>query len=115
MDIIIVVFERFGRVMVSTMQQKHRWVNAFLCVATFVALQFIKPMVLMTIYREVYQFTPILYTDWALYKLVWSTIQAGAMNAQVTIGILVGELLMLLPVYVLYRFLFPVNKEYSTD
>ncbi|OKY27852.1 MULTISPECIES: hypothetical protein [Thalassotalea] len=96
------------------MQKKHQWANAFLCIATFVALQLIKPMTLMTIYREVYQFNPTLYSDWALYKLVWSTIQSGAMNAQVTIGILLGELMMLLPVYLLYRFLFSANKQQST-
>ncbi|MDO6427918.1 hypothetical protein Q4489_12890 [Thalassotalea sp. 1_MG-2023] len=100
--------------MAGITQRKHYWANVFLCGSTFVALQLIKPMILMTIYREVYQFNPTLYTDWALYKLVWSTIQAGAMNAQVTIGILLGELVMLLPVYLLYRFLFSAQQQQST-
>ncbi|WP_286235416.1 hypothetical protein [Thalassotalea sediminis] len=101
--------------MTNSLQHQHRWVKLFLCAAVFVALQGIKPMVLMTIYRTVYQFNPTLYSDWALYKLVWSAISAGSMNAQITIGILLGELLMLITPYGLYRFLFPAISRSARD
>lgn len=83
--------------------------NLFLCSALFVCLQVFKPTIFMEVYRFVFDFNPSLYSNWALYKMVWSNIQTGSMAAKVMVPLLLAEGAWLLIPVAFYRFL--TNKS----
>ncbi|GHF00726.1 hypothetical protein GCM10011501_32730 [Thalassotalea profundi] len=80
-------------------------VNLFLCTALLVCLQMFKPTLFMEVYRIVFDFNPTLYSNWELYKMLWSNIQSGSMAAKVTIPLLLAELLWLYLPFRLYKYL----------
>lgn len=87
-------------------------VNLLLCGALFICLQVIKPTIFMEIYRFAFNFNPTLYSNWELYKMVWSNMQAGSMAMKVAIPLLVAEALWLVVPFKAYTYL-SWNKKYK--
>lgn len=79
--------------------------NLFLCSALFVCLQVFKPTIFMEVYRFAFDFNPTLYSNWALYKMVWSNIQTGSMAAKVMLPLLLAEVTWLLIPVAFYKLL----------
>ncbi|GAA6205083.1 MULTISPECIES: hypothetical protein [Thalassotalea] len=79
--------------------------NLFLCSALFVCLQVFKPTVFMEVYRFAFDFNPTLYSNWVLYKMVWSNIQTGSMAAKVMVPLLLAEVAWFLMPVALHRLL----------
>lgn len=59
----------------------------------------------MEVYRFAFDFNPTLYSNWALYKVVWSNIQSGSMAAKVVVPLLLAEVTWIILPVGLYRLL----------
>ena len=89
--------------------------NLFLCSALFVCLQVFKPTIFMEVYRFAFDFNPTLYSNWALYKMVWSNIQTGSMAANVMVPLLLAEAVWLFIPVAFYRFLTDKSAPRETN
>ena len=85
--------------------------NLFLCFSVLFGLQVIKPTLFMETYRLFFNFDPHLYSNWELYKMVWSNIQAGSMAAKVILPLLIAETIWLLVPIGLYKVLSRKNSS----
>lgn len=89
--------------------------NLFLCSALFACLQVFKPTIFMEVYRFAFDFNPTLYSNWALYKMVWSNIQTGSMAANVMVPLLLAEAVWLFIPVAFYRFLTDKSAPRETN
>jgi hypothetical protein len=85
--------------------------TVILCLALLAGLQVIKPSLFMETYRFAFDFNPTLYSNWALYKMVWSNVLAGTMAAKVTVPLLLGEALLIVAPIGLWKLLSPSQPQ----
>jgi hypothetical protein len=90
---------------IDTTRKYTKPANLFLCFSLLIGLQVMKPTLFMEVYRFAFNFDPHLYSNWELYKMVWSKIQAGAMSGKVIMPLLLAEVIWIILPVGLYRLL----------
>jgi len=80
-------------------------------IVVFIALQAIKPLLVIFIYKEITNFHPTIVNNYEIYKMVMENIYHGSMNPIYTITFIISEILFLTFPIVLYRKL--SSKKYN--
>lgn len=70
---------------------------------TFIALQAIKPLIVVFIYKEVTNFHPTIVNNYEIYQMVIEHIFRGSMKFSYTAAFIVSEILFLSIPIILYR------------
>lgn len=70
---------------------------------TFIALQAIKPLIVVFIYKEVTNFHPTIVNNYEIYQMVIEHIFRGSINISYTAALIASEILFLSLPLMLYR------------